>query len=88
MKIMVLLLGYKLCHFSIAVEYPPSAKDGTCNSELQINYKLRYCKHLQIFKSKIHNICNSAIFAIPQLSAISQLSTILQLFTILIGRYL
>src|SRR6266498_4230219 len=41
-------------------------KDGTCNSKLQINCKLRYYRHLQIFKSKIHNVHNSAMFTIPQ----------------------
>src|SRR6266498_784514 len=39
-------------------------KDGICNSELQINCKLRYCRHLLIFKFKIHNVCNFTMFAI------------------------
>jgi|SRR6266498_1256070 len=63
-------------------------KDDICNSELQINCKLRYYRHLWIFKFKVHNVRNSTIFAIPQLSAILQLSAISQLFAILIGRYL
>ena len=39
----------------------PIVKDGTCNSELQINCKLRYCNHLRILSLKIRNVRNTLI---------------------------
>src|SRR6266498_309563 len=52
-------------------------KDGICNSELQINCKLRYCRHLLIFKFKIHNVCNFTMFAIIRNSTIIRNSAII-----------